>query len=193
MGTFEFGECSICNQNNKTKTMVLNYKFDSNITNNIVSFLGCSLCLRMKGYEDIYNNEKFNKLSKIQKQIHCLFSFFDNDYKKLKNLRDKKKFLKEIIDRSNCQMKPLVKKFLSDSQNIRMIESYKWFFLDDSLKMFKILNGEELEWDIITFRTISEPLEYVFKIFLECYLEHLMGWFRKYFNDIAISFHIMNN
>ena len=46
----------------------------------------------MKGYEYIYGDEKSNKFCKIQKQTHCLFSFFDNDYKKLKNLKEKKKF-----------------------------------------------------------------------------------------------------
>ena len=193
MGTFKFGECSICSQNNKLKTIVLNYKFDSNITNNIVSFLGCSLCLRMKGYEDIYNNEKFNKLSKIQKQIHCLFSFFDNDYKKLKNLRDKKKYLKELIDRSNCHIKPLVKKFLSNSVNIYSIDLYIKFFLENNIEeAFYFIDGHMEE---ITFRTrYSEPLGYVFRVFFVCYLDHLIGWCRKqYFNDIAISFYIMNN
>ena len=42
METFNFGECSICKQINNTKTMILDYKFDINIANNMVSFLGCS-------------------------------------------------------------------------------------------------------------------------------------------------------
>ena len=193
MRTFNFVDCSVCENLKSRKEDILSYKFDSNITNNIVSFLGCNSCRRMKTYEDIYSDKKFDNLSKIQKQIHCLFSFFDNDYKKLKNLRDKKKYLKELIDRSNCHIKPLVKKFLSNSVNIYSIDLYIKFFLENNIEeALYFIDGHMEE---ITFRTrYSEPLGYVFRVFFVCYLDHLIGWCRKqYFNDIAISFYIMNN
>ena len=170
MKTFNIVKCSVCENLKSRKEDILNYKFDSKITNNIVSFLGCNSCRRMKTYEDIYSDGNYNKLSKIQKQIHCLFSFFNSDYKKLKNLREKKKFLKEIIDRSDYENKTMVKKFLSVSQNIYMIDLYMESFLENNLGYFSYIFDRRLNYEEITFRgRYSTPLSHLFNVFLECY------------------------
>ena len=53
--------------------------------------------------------------------------------------------------------------------------------------------SEEFERDVITFRTKSEDLIFVFSTLLKCYLDHLMGFYRKKsFNINEIHLYIMN-
>ena len=102
MTTFNFiFECDVCQKVKQRQEDILNCKFNSNVVNNITSCFSCNSCLRMKRYEDIYASEKYNKYCRIDKQIHCLFSFFDDDYKKLTTWKQKERYFKDIMDKKD--------------------------------------------------------------------------------------------
>ena len=69
--------------------------FDENITDNITSYLSCHRCSEILEYEKIYNQDKYNKLCKAEKQIHCIFNCVDKSYKKLENNKKRNKILRE--------------------------------------------------------------------------------------------------
>ena len=83
----------------------------------------------MHEYEKEYATKPLKTIE--HKQIHCILNHFDSGYKKLTNVRDKKKYLKDIIGKSNCKYKPLFSKFVNETQYVRMIEKYKEFWLLD--------------------------------------------------------------
>ena len=68
------------------------------------------------------------------RQIHCILNHFDNEYKKLANLTDKKNCLKDMIDKSKTPLTPLLKKFVIETKNIKMTDEYRMFWLlDDNI------------------------------------------------------------
>ena len=98
--TFEFElECAVCKEHRNRKREVLMCILDENISDNITSYLVCSRCSQMLEYEKVYGGQKYNILSKVQKQIHAIFTFINKSYDNLKNNKAKKAYLKHIADR----------------------------------------------------------------------------------------------
>ena len=130
METFNFNfECKHCISYKSRRKEILNELFDGNITDNILSYTTCAFCHKMHEYEKEYATKPLKTIE--HKQIHCILNHFDNGYKKLTNLNDKKNYLKDIIDKSYIRYKPLFKKFVNGTQYVRMIEKYKEFWLLD--------------------------------------------------------------
>ena len=109
METFNFNfKCQYCVSYKDRRKVILNQLFDGNITSNILSYTTCYLCHKMHEYEKEYTTKPLT--SKGHRQIHCILNHFDSGYTKLTNLKDKKNYLKYIIDKSYCRCKPLFKK-----------------------------------------------------------------------------------
>ena len=83
----------------------------------------------MHEYEKEYATKPLKTIE--HKQIHSILINFDNGYKKLTNLKDKKNYLKNSISKSNCRYKSVFSKFVNETQYVRMIEKYKEFWLLD--------------------------------------------------------------
>ena len=140
METFNFNfECKYCISYRNRRKEIFNEIFDGNITDNILPYISCAFCNDMHEYETEYK-EKYDDTTKQiipnyrkieHRQIHCILNHFDNGYKKLTNLKDKKNYLKNIVEQTNCVPRPLYKKFLNETENIKMIDEYRMFLLLD--------------------------------------------------------------
>ena len=68
MKTFRFDfECGACKEHRNRKRDALMCIFDENIAENITSYLACHCCSEILEYEEIYNQDKYNKLCKAEK------------------------------------------------------------------------------------------------------------------------------
>ena len=62
MGLFKFDKnCYVCRCHRNRKAVVLKNIFDSNICNNIVSYLSCHICSEMMQCELEYEKEEYKK------------------------------------------------------------------------------------------------------------------------------------
>ena len=59
-----------------------------------------------KNYDD--TNILLNNKRVEHRQIHCILNHFDNGYKKLTNLKDKKNCLKNMVEQTNCVSKTII-------------------------------------------------------------------------------------
>ena len=116
METFNFNfECKYCISYRSRRKEIFNELFDEHITNNILPYISCAFCNDTHEYEKEYK-EKYDDTNKLilpnyrkieHRQIHCILNHFDNGHKKLTNLKDKKNYLKDIVDKSKTELKPL--------------------------------------------------------------------------------------
>ena len=148
----------------------------------------------MHEYEKEYkeNYDDTNKLipsnyKRVEhRQIHCILNHFDNGYKKLTNLKDKKNYLKDIIDKSKTELKPLLKKFLNERGKINMIDEYLMFWLLD-YNIYYLYDKWDFEGETYKYRNkYEEPIcEIMIAIFF-IYFQKQVGLYRKYFDFKAI-------
>ena len=195
METFNFNfECKHCISYNSRRQEILNELFDDNITNNILSYTTCNFCHKMHGCEKEYDenngdyrlivNPNYKRLE--HRQIHCILNHFDNGYKKLRNLKDKKNYLKDIIEKSKTELEPLLKKFLNESRNIKMIDEYRMFWLLD-YNIFYLYDKWDFEGETYKYRNqFEEPICRIMVAILFLYFQKQVGLYRKYFDLKAI-------
>ena len=186
MKTFSFDfECGVCKEHRNRKREVLMCIFDENITDNITSYLACHCCSEILEYETIYDQDKYNKLCKAEKQIHCIFNFVDKSYQKLENNKKKKECLKKIIERSylyNHATKLLMKKFVNDTDLFHMFDSYKRNFILNTMGYFSFQYTERMK-ETVTYRTCYEGYVIdVLKAILMAYMEYQINLRRKHFD-----------
>ena len=159
MKTFHFDfECGVCKEHRNRKREVLMCIFDENVTDNITSYLACHCCSEMLEYEKIYNENEYDSLCKAQKQIHCIFAFFDKSYQQLENNKKRKEYLKRIIERSEVHgnaSKLLMKKHVHDTNMFHMFDSYKRNFILNTMGYFSFQYTERM-MEKVTYRTCYE-------------------------------------
>ena len=138
-------KCNFCISYKNRREVALNELFDEDTTKNILSYTTCYHCHKMHEYEKEYDYENKLILPNYQRvehrQIHCILNRFDNGYKKLTNLKDKKNCLKDMTDKSKSPLAPLLKKFVNDPENIKMMDEYRMFWLLDYNIFFFMKNG----------------------------------------------------
>ena len=193
MKTFHLDfDCGVCKEHRNRKRVVLMCIFDENITDNITSYLSCHCCSEILEYEKIYSQDKYNKLCKAEKQIHCIFNFVDKSYQKLEN-KKKKECLKKIIERSylyNHATKLLMKKFINDTDLFHMFDSYKRNFILNTMGYFSFQYTERM-MEKVTYRTCYEDYVInVLKDILVAYIEHQIHLRRKYLDFHTIHMYI---
>ena len=193
MKTFRFDfECEVCEEHRNRKREVLMCIFDENITDNITSYLSYHCCSEILEYETIYDQDKYNKLCKAEKQIHCIFNFVDKSYQKLEN-KKKKECLKKMIERSylyNHATKLLMKKFINDTDMFHMFDSYRRNFVLNTMGFFSFQYTERM-MEKVTYRTCYEDyVKNVLKAILMAYIENQIHLRRKYFNFHTICDYI---
>ena len=195
METFNFNfECKYCISYKSRREIILNELFDGNITNNILSYTTCNFCHKMheceKEYDGTHDDYRFilypNYKRVEHRQIHCILNHFDNGYKKLTNLKDKKNYLKDIVDKSKTELKPLLKKFLNESRNIKMIDEYRMFWLLD-YNIFYLYDKWDFEGETYKYRSqYEETICRIMVSILFLYFQKQVGLYRKYFDLKAI-------
>ena len=102
----------MCEGHRQRKAEALNDMFNEDITNKITSFLSCYKCVEMHGREREYKKLRYKDYTKTEKQIHYIVNTSHNHYKKLWTLKDKKAYLKNIVDKSESNMKTMMKNTL---------------------------------------------------------------------------------
>ena len=138
--------------------------FDENVTDNITSYLACHSCSEILEYEKIYNEEKYDRLCKAQKQIHCIFTCFDKSYQKLENNKKKKEYSKKLTNDTNL---------------FYMFDSYKRNFVLNTTGYFSFQYTERM-MEAVTYRTCYEDyVVNVFKKILVTYIKHQIHLWRK--------------
>ena len=195
METFNFNfECKYCISYKSRRKEILNELFDGNITDNILSYTTCNFCHKMheyeKEYEEEYGDHRLfvhpNYKRVEHRQIRCILNHFDNGYKKLTNLKDKKNYLKDIVDKSKTELKPLLKKFLDESRNIKMIDEYRMFWLLD-YNIFYLYDKWDFEGETCKYRNqYEETICRIMIVILFLYFQKQVGLYRKYFDLEAI-------
>ena len=185
MKTFHLDfDCGVCKEHRNRKREVLMCIFDETVTDNITSYLSCHCCSDILEYEKIYSQDKYNKLCKAEKQIHCIFNFVDKSYQKLEN-KKKKECLKKIIERSylyNHATKLLMKKFINNTDLFHMFDSYKRNFILNTMGYFSFQYTEKM-MEKVTYRTCYEDyVKNVLKDILMTYIENQIHLRRKCFN-----------
>ena len=193
MKTFRFDfECGVCKEHRNRKREVLMCIFEENITDNITSYLSCHCCSEILEYEKVYNQDKYNKLCKAEKQVHCIFNLFDKSYQKLEN-NQKKEYFKRTIERSvlyNHATKLLMKKFINDPNLFIMLESYRINFILNTMGYFSF-QYEHRMMETVTYRKCYEDYVInVFKDILVTYIENQIHLRRKYFDLHTIRMYI---
>ena len=167
--------------------------FDENIAENITSYLACHCCSEILEYEEIYNQDKYNKLCKAEKQIHCIFNFVAKSYQKLENNKKKKECLKKVIEGSylyNRASKLLLKKFIDDADLFHMFDSYKRNFILNTMGYFSFQYTERM-MEIVTYRTCYEGYVInVLKDILMAYIESQIHLRRQHFDFTVICDYI---
>ena len=144
----------------------------------------------MHEYEKEYATKPLKTIE--HKQIHCILSHFDNGYKKLTNLKDKKNYLKNIIDKSYYRYKALFKKFMNETQYVRMIEKYKEFWLlNYDVKHLRV--SYDFKHSVYQYRNQYEQTisRIMLLIFYE-YFQSQVGLYRNYFNFDALWRYLYN-
>ena len=163
---------------------IFNEVFDENITNNILSFTTCIFCHNMYEYEKEYKGYmSINCYERIEhRQVHCILKHFDNGYNKLTNLKDKKNYLKNIIDKSKTNLKPLLKKFVNETRNIKMIDEYKMFWLLD-YNIYYLHDKWDFYGETYNYRNkIEEPIYFIMIAILFICCQSQVGLYKNYFN-----------
>ena len=195
METFNFNfDCKYCISYKSRREIILNQLFDDNIANNILSYTTCNFCHKMheceKEYDGTNDDYRFKLYPQYKRaehrQIHCILNHFDNGYKKLTNLKDKKNYLKDIVEKSKTELKPLLKKFLNESRNIKMIDEYRMFWLLD-YNIFYLYDKWDFEGETYKYRNqYEEPIFQIMIAILFLYFQSQVGLYRKYFDLKAI-------
>ena len=185
METFNFNfECNYCISYRGRRKDILNELFNKNIANNISSYVSCAFCNDMHEYEKEYATKTLKTIE--HKQIHCILTHFDNGYKKLTNLKYKKNYLKDIVEQTNCVPKPLYKKFLTETENINMIDEYRMFWLLDH-NICYLFNKWDFYGVTCKYRnTYEEQISKIMISLLYHYCTRQVGLYRRYFNFDAI-------
>ena len=195
METFNFNfECKYCISYKGRRQEILNELFDGNITDNILPYISCAFCNDMHKYEkeydgtnDDYRFKLYPQYKRVEhRQIHCILNHFDNGYKKLTNLKDKKNYLKDIVDKSKTELKPLLKKFLNENRNIKMIDEYRMFWLLD-YNIYYLHDEWDFEGETLKYRNqYEEPMWEIMVAILFLYFQSQVVLYRKYFDLEAI-------
>ena len=182
METFNFKfECCMCQGHRQRKAEALNCMFIEDITNKITSFLSCHQCVEMHECERDYQKLRYKNYTKTEKQINYIINTLNNQYNKLRTLKDKKAYLKDVVDKSESNMKPLMKKYINESHHIYTIDRLLGFLAVGKIDIFARFNPD-LDQIIYYYRRQEEIIVEILKELMIVYLKHGMRFRQKYFN-----------
>ena len=147
MGLFNFDkDCYVCKCHRNRKAVVLNLLFSPSTCNNIVSYLSCYKCSELTQCELEYEKEKYRDYCREAKLFNFIYNHLDTKYNKLKTLKDKKIYMKELIRRSESCKKGMLVKFVNDTYYLKGFDEYKqWFSQSCPIPEYYFFDDSDLE------------------------------------------------
>ena len=165
MSLFKFDkDCYVCKCHRNRKVVVLNLVFDASTSSNIVSYLSCYKYSDMMKCEIEYEKEEYKEYSKEAKLFNFIYNHLDTKYNKLKTLKDKKTYMKELIRKSESESckKGMLVKFVNNTYYLKGFDEYKkWFSESCPSNGYSIFDETDLEDDFF----IIEMIECLFMMF----------------------------
>ena len=192
METFNFKfECCMCKGHRQRKAEALNCIFIEDITNKITSFLSCHQCVEMHECEKDYQKLRYKDYTKTEKQINYIVNTSHSHYKKLWTLKDKKAYLKNIVDKSESNMKPIMKKYINESHHIYTIDRLLGLVAFGNIDVFVRFN-DDLQVALYNYRRQEELVINILKEFVLVYLKHGIRCRERYFNFDKIQGYVID-
>ena len=190
METFNFKfECCMCKGHRQRKAEAFNDIFSEDITNKITSFLSCHKCVEMHECERDYQKLRYKDYTKTEKQINYIIN--NNHYKKLWTLKDKKAYLKNVVDKSESNMKPIIKKYINESHHIYTIDRLLVILVSGNVDVYGRYNYD-LHETYYNYRRQEELIGTILKELVLVYLEHGIKFKERYFNFDDIRRYVIN-
>ena len=188
MSLFKFDKnCYVCECNRNRKAVVLNLVFDARTVNNIVSYLSCHKCSDMMKCELEYEKEEYKEYCREAKLFNFIYNHLDRKYNKIKTLKDKKTYLKELIRKSESCKKGMLVKFVNDTYYLKGFDEYKkWFSEDCPNKGYSIFDETDLEDEFFYYRNNGMPFYDVLKNLFYQYIKHHARSYKDYFDYIEV-------
>ena len=181
----------MCKGHRQRKAEALDCIFTEDITNKITSFLSCHQCVEMHECEREYQKLRYKDYTKTEKQIHYIIKTAHNHYMKLWTLKDKKAYLKSIVDKSESNFKPIMKKYINESHHIYTIDRLLGLLAFGNLDVFCRFNPD-LDQIIYYYRRQEELVIEILKEFVLVYLKQGIRFRERYFNFDDIKRYVIN-
>ena len=192
METFNFKfECCMCKGHRQRKAEALDCIFTEDITNNITSFLPCHQCVEMHECERDYQKLRYKDYTKTEKQINHIINTSHKHYMKLWTLKDKKAYLKNIVDKSESNMKLIMKKYINESHHIYTIDRLLVILAVGNISVFGRFNYD-LHETYYNYRRQEELIGNILKELVLVYLKHGIRCRERYFNFDEIQKYVID-
>ena len=177
----------MCKCHRNRKAVLLNLVFDASVVNNILPYLSCYNCSKMMKCELEYEKEEYKEYSREAKLFHFIYNHLDTQYNKLRRLKDKKTYMKEIIRCSESAKKGMLVKFVNDTYYLKGFDEYKqWFSEACPTKGYSIFDESDLEDEFFYYRNDRMPFYDVLKILFYIYIKHHTRGYKKHFDNIDV-------
>ena len=188
MELFKFDkDCYVCKCHRNRKVVVLNLLFSPNICNNIVSYLSCHKCSELMHYELEYEKEEYKDYCREAKLFHFIYNHLDTKYNKLKTLKDKKNYMKELIRKSDSCKKGMMVKFVNNTYYLKGFDEYKkWFSEGCLVRGYSIFDESDLEDEFFYYRNDRMPFYDVLENLFYQYIKHNAIRYKDYFDYIEV-------
>ena len=181
----------MCKGHRQRKAEALNCIFTEDITNKITSFLSCHQCVEMHECEKDYQKLRYKDYTKTEKQINYIINTSHKHYMKLWTLKDKKAYLKSIVDKSESNMKPIMKKYINESHHIYTIDRLLVILAVGNLDVYGRYNYD-LHEIYYNYRRQEELIGTILKELVLVYLKHGSRSRERYFNFGEIKRYVIN-
>ena len=176
----------MCRGHRERKAEVMLEVFDGFVANNIASYLCCHKCREMHECDKHYQQEEYNNFNKTEKQIHSIIAPFNQKYNAQKTLKNKKAYLKKLIDKTDTGIKPMLKKFVNDSVCLRTFEDLLHSLYHKKLVKFSEIYGD-LHNLIYTYRRQEDYMLDVLKELTLSLFEYLISFNKNYYDFAEIQ------
>ena len=181
----------MCKGHRQRKAEAFNDIFSEDITNKITSFLSCHKCVEMHECERDYQKLRYKDYTKTERQINYIINTSHKHYMKLWTLKDKKAYLKNIVDKSESNMKQIMKKYINESHHIYTIDRLLGFVAVGNIDVFGRFNYD-LQDIYYNYRRQEELIMNILKELVLVYLEHGIRCRENYFDFNKIQGYVID-
>ena len=192
MSSFKFDKnCYVCKRHRNRKAVPLNLVFDARTVNSTVSYLSWHICSEMMKCELEYEKEEYIEYCREAKLFHFIYNHLGTKYNKLKTLKDKKTYMKELIRsrkavRKGCKKGMLVK-FVNNTYYLKGFDEYKkWFSEACPGNGYSIFDETDLEDEFLYYRNDAMPFYDVLKYLFYQYIKQNASGYKNYFDYIEV-------
>ena len=135
-----------------------------------------------------YEKEEYKEYSREAKLFNFIYNHLDTKYNKLKTLKDKKTYMKELIRKSESESckKGMLVKFVHNTYYLKGFDEYKkWFSESCPSNGFSIFETD-LEDEFFYYRHDRMFVYDVLNNLFYQYIKHHAGSYQNYFDYIEV-------